>query len=280
MNSLGVNTYGYIWSTRAEECVQRLGGLGFQDFELVINPPHLSIDDDPRARASLRNAVRSAGARTRSVNLPSLDVNLASPVPRVRAWSVDMYRAALQLAADLEAPLLIVVPGRVNPLLAPDMASRRAWMRESLESLLPYAASLGVRLALENVPMASFPTAGTLGAFVREMGSKSLCVCYDAANAHYVGESPADGLLALRDLVEVVHVSDTGRAAWKHDEVGLGDVPFGEVARALSRMEYEGPCLMEIIGPDPEPAILRSQAALARMGFRGASQAGEAEGGR
>jgi len=266
--ALGINTYAYIWSTPLVDCVRRFRELGYTDFEAVINPPHLAFEDaDAAGRHRLRRALETDGIRLRSLNLPSLDVNLASSMPQTRAYSVGIFHAAIELAADLGIPRLITVPGRVNPLLAPAMAAREAWMRESLEALLPHAESRGVGLALENVPFASFPDAGSLGAFARSMHCAALSVCYDVANAHFIGESPAQGLVQLRDLLSIVHFSDTGRARWRHDEIGTGDVPFGDVHAALVQIDYRGPCMLEIIHPDPEPAILRSHRVLAGLGF-------------
>ena len=265
---LGINTYGYIWSTPLADCLRRLHGLGYTDFEAVINPPHLDLDTTDRAaRQRLGRELRSEGIVLRSVNLPSLDTNLASPLQRMREYSVRAFRAAIELAADLGAPLLIVVPGRVNPLLAPAMAQRQVWMRESIEKLIPHAQAHGVGLALENVPFAAFPDAASLMGFVCEMASHTLSVCYDVANAHFVGESPAAGLRLVRHRLSMVHCSDTTRSVWRHAEVGLGDLPFAEVHAALQDVGYQGPCMLEIIGPAPEGAIVRSHRALARLGF-------------
>lgn len=265
---LGVNTYGYIWSTPAVECVQRLGALGYREFELVVNPPHLGLDAvDAAERRRIVAALRWEGMALRSLNLPSLDTNLASSLSRMRAYSVQVFRDAIDLAADLGIPYLVTVPGRMSPLLAPTPAQREGWMRESLDALIPHAEARGVGLALENVPFASFPDAPSLGAFVRSVGSPVLSVCYDAANAHFIGESPGEGLRRLRDLVRIVHLSDTRRGAWRHDEVGLGDVPFDEVRVALDEIDFDGACMLEIIDARPEPAILRSHRALAALGF-------------
>jgi L-ribulose-5-phosphate 3-epimerase len=266
--ALGVNTYGYIWSTPAADCVRRLGELGYRDFELVVNPPHLGLDElDTSERKRIGAALRWEGMALRSLNLPSLDTNLASSMSRMRAYSVQVFRDAIDLASDLGIAHLVTVPGRMSPLLAPTPAQRAGWMRESLDALIPHAESRGVGLALENVPFAAFPDAASLGAFVRGIGSPVLSVCYDAANAHFIGESPAEGLRQLRDQVSIVHLSDTRRGAWRHDEVGRGDVPFGEVRAALDEIRFEGACMLEIIDPQPEAAILRSHRALAALGF-------------
>ncbi|SAK95746.1 xylose isomerase domain-containing protein [Caballeronia hypogeia] len=265
---LGVNTYGYIWSTPAERCVRELGALGYREFELVLNPPHLSLDEFTKAeRDRFAAMLASENIAVRSLNVPSLDHNLASPMRRMREYSVRLFIDSIDLAADLGATHLVVVPGRMSPLFPPALETRQAWMRESLDPLVAHAERRGVNLALENVPFASFPDAQTLGAFVRAYASDALSICYDAANAHFIGESPADGLRALRDLVSLVHLSDTTQHAWRHDEIGLGDVRFDEVLDTLDDIHFGGTCMLEIISSAPQDAIVRSHRALAALGF-------------
>lgn len=265
---LGVNTYSWIWSKPAAECVRRLADLGYRAFELMVHPIHLPIDDhDPGERRRLAALLREVGAEGCSLNLPSLDQNLASAYPRVRAFSIAMFRDVIDLASELGVELLVAVPGRMSPLFPPPREMREPWIRESIEALLPHAEKRGVTLAIENVPMASFPDAASLGAFVRGFGSDHVRACYDAANAHFIGESPAEGIRALADVLRVFHLSDTPRDVWKHDRVGTGTVPFAELAPVLTGIGYAGPAILEIVDPDPEGAIRASHAALARLGF-------------
>jgi sugar phosphate isomerase/epimerase len=266
--ALGVNTYSYIWTTRAEECVRRLADLGYRTFELMVHPVHLPLDDlDPADRRRLASLLVQVGARDCTLNLPSLDQNLASALSRVRAFSVEMFRDVIDLASDLGIECLVTVPGRMSPLFPPPEEKRTAWMQESVEALLPHAEKRGVRLAIENVPVAAFPDAASLGSFVRGFDTDRIGVCYDAANAHFIGESPAEGIRQLADVLRVFHLSDTGRAAWKHDRIGTGTVPFAELAPALIQAGFSGPSIMEIVDPDPERAILESHQALAQLGF-------------
>lgn len=265
---LGINTYAYAWSMRAADCVRRLSDLGYESFELIVHPPHLPIETfDAASRRELASVLAGLRIEHCSLNLPSLDHNMASAWPRVRSASVAMFRDTIDLASDLGIPWLVTVPGRISPLSPASMADRTAWMRESIEALLPRADARGVGLAIENVPMASFPDAASLGAFVRGFGSPRIAVCYDAANAHFIGESPADGIQHLADQIRIIHLSDTGRSVWRHDPVGTGTVPFAEVAAALAGIGFDGPCMLEILDPDPDAEILRSHAALAEAGF-------------
>ncbi|HLZ05307.1 MAG TPA: sugar phosphate isomerase/epimerase family protein [Bradyrhizobium sp.] len=265
---LGVNTYGYIWSTPAAACVRRLAELGYRQFELMIHPPHLPLDDfDAGARRELRGALNEAGARRTALNMPSLDYNLASPLPRARAASVQMFADAIDLAADVGAEWLVMVPGRMSPLFPPSAADKMKWISESVAALLPRAEARGVGIAVENIPFAAFPDAISLGRFVRGFNSPRLAVCYDAANAHFIGEPPAEGIAHLGDLLRIVHLSDTGRDVWRHGRIGTGSVPFAEVARALAGVGFDGPCTLEIADQDPEAAILHGHSALVPFGY-------------
>ena len=44
---------------------------------------------------------------------------------------------------------------------------------------------------------------------------------YDVANAHFIGESPTEGLRRVRDRLSLVHFSDTTRRATSTNAIGL-----------------------------------------------------------
>ncbi len=218
-------------------------------------------------RRQLRSVLQDSGAYKTAINLPSLDHNLASPFSRARAASVKMFEDTIDLAADIGAATVVVVPGRMSPLFPPSVEDRMAWVGEGVSKLLPRAEARGVTLAIENVPFAAFPDATSLERFVRGFTSPAIGVRYDAANAHFIGESPDGGIKQLADLLRIVHLSDTGQDKWRHDQIGTGTVPFAAVAKALDDVGFEGACTLEIIGPDPDAAIVSSHRALVPLGF-------------
>lgn len=268
MTTIGINTYAYAWTMPAAETVRRLSDLGYRAFELLVHPPHLPIEDfTPASRRELAALLARLDTARCSMNLPSLDHNMASAWARVRRASVAMFEDTIDLAADLGIPWLVTVPGRISALSPASMEDRTRWMREGIEAILPRAEKRGVGLAIENVPFASFPDAASLGAFVRGFGSPAVAACYDAANAHYIHEDPAEGIRQLADQIRIIHLSDTPQDVWKHDPVGTGTVPFAAVAAAIAEIGFEGPTMLEIVDGDPEAAITRSHDLLAEAGF-------------
>jgi L-ribulose-5-phosphate 3-epimerase len=161
----------------------------------------------------------------------------------------------------------VVVPGRMSPLFPPSIENRTAWVGEGVAQLLPRAEDRGVGLAIENVPFAAFPDAAALDHFVRGFTSRAISVCYDAANAHFIGEDPAAGVRRLADLLRIVHFSDTGQDKWRHDPIGTGTVPFADVVKALDAVGFEGAVTLEVLDHNPDAAILRSHRALEPFGF-------------
>jgi sugar phosphate isomerase/epimerase len=262
-----INTYGYIWSHTLRACLEQLAPYGYRQFEGVINPPHLDVEASARERRELKAYMQGEGLSFTSLNLPSLDTNLASPFAYTREYTIALFQKALILAADLGAPRLVTVPGRVNPLLPCPPDRSRAILRETIGALIPLARNLGVKLAIENVPFAALPHCRDIREFLDEMEDTTLCACYDVANAHFAGESPAAGVASLNGRIELVHCSDTTRNGWRHDPVGAGNVPFELLKDALQAHGYDGPILLEIIAPDILPAILTSHDALAGVGL-------------
>ena len=261
-----INSYGFLWNERADHVVSRLAAMGYREFELMLQPPHLGLGIDSPEAQRLREMVRQGMVEIHALNMPSLDTNLASPFAEMRAYSVAMFKRKIELASSIGVPFVVTVPGRLSPLFPAPRGKLREWMRESIAALIPFARERGVRLAVENIPMASFPRADELLDFISEINSPVLGVCYDVANAHFVGEDPVAGIELFGDRLSLVHFSDTTRSVWRHDPLGAGEIHFGRICNALARIAYSGPLVLEIIGSDPIAAIRQSHAALQATG--------------
>lgn len=260
-----INSYGFLWSHRADKALHLLQQEGYSEFELMLQPPHLSLDPQSVEAKAVRSMVLSKAIKLHALNMPSLDTNLASAMAEMRDYSIAIFRRQIRLAGALGARQLVVAPGRVSPLFPAPAALLQQWMAEGLEALLPLAREEGIVLAVENLPIASFPRATDLLNFLEFMGMPSnLGICYDVANAHYVAEDPLEGIQLLKDQLEIVHFSDTRRDKWRHDVIGEGDIGFPGICDLLDEIGWTGPLVPEIIskGSNPQTAIARSHQAL------------------
>ncbi len=137
----------------------------------------------------------------------------------------------------------------------------------ALDTLAPLARQVGTKLLIENMPFAFLPDAESLMTAVDNYGDDSIRVIYDVANAHFIGESPTDGLRRVRDRVSHVHFSDTTRQSYNHDPLGQGDVPLAGIASVMSEIGHTELPMLEVISPNPDADIADSCVRLQQAGF-------------
>lgn len=262
----GVNSFSYMWTHSAGDCVPRLARMGFDEFELMTMPGHLWPDElDAGSRRSMRARFDDLGVRVRSLNHTSLDQNLCSALKEVRAYTVGLFHKLISLAKDLGAANVIVVPGRLNPLLPAPGARHADWLHDSLRLLEPAARDNGVVLALENIPIAPIPKVEDLIAMVKRLDSPAFRICYDVANGHFVKEDPAAGLKAAAPWLDVVHLSDTTQHTWRHDVPGDGDIDFAAVLKALAATGHARKALIELTVANPDAGLKSALETFARL---------------
>jgi L-ribulose-5-phosphate 3-epimerase len=133
--------------------------------------------------------------------------------------------------------------------------------------LAPLARQAGTRLLIENMPFAFLPDAESLMNVVDNYGDDGIRVIHDVANAHFIGEPPAEGLRRVRDRLSLVHFSDTTRQSYKHDPLGCGDVPLSGLASCMKEIGYAGLPTLEVISLNPDSDIADSCRRLHEAGF-------------
>src|SRR5919206_5366050 len=137
---LGGSTFSYMWGGSALDAMRSLLALGLNDFDVITVPGHLWPQElDAAARTELARTLRDDGIRVESLNVPALDVNLASCVPDVRMQSIEVYASILRLSAELGGKGVVVVPGRVSGLWPPHKDQSLDWTADSIERLLRVA---------------------------------------------------------------------------------------------------------------------------------------------
>jgi len=264
----GCNTYSYMRSRGAEDCLVHLAAMGFAEFELMVHPGHLwPADLASEQRRGIRRLIEARGLRLVTLNMPNIDINVAGAAPEMRAYSLNLLTATVQLAGDLGASGVVIGPGKANPLFPADASELSGHFFAALDRLCPIAEAAGTALWVENMPFAFLPAIGELMDALETYGNAALRVVYDVANAHFIGEDFATGLVRCRDRLALVHLSDTGQRTFRHDPVGEGTVPFAAVPRALAAVGYNARPMLEIISRNPDRDIIASAEKLANMGF-------------
>lgn len=264
----GCNTYSYMLSHGADACIANLADHGFREFEVMVHPGHLwPAEMAADQRRTFRRTLEQRGLQLTTVNLPNIDINIASTTPEMRAYSLDLLRETVRLAGELGAHGVVMSPGKASPLLPADRAVLRGHFFAALDRLCPIAKDSGTALWIENVPFSFWPKIDEIMEALASYGNGDIRVVYDIANAHFIGEDFAEGLKTCRDRLALVHLSDTTRDVYRHDPAGAGTVPFAAAPAALAAVDYRARTMLEIISRDPDRDIPASADRLAALGF-------------
>ena len=266
--NFGCNTYSYVYSERADRCIARLMDFGFREFEPMVHPGHL-WPASPKAEGlkELQQILNRGGGRITTLNMPNIDINVAAMSEGMRAYSLEVLEGVVRLAGELGAAGVVVGPGKANPLLPASDATLLQHFFAALDRLAPLAKQCGTALWAENMPFAFLPKIDALLSALDDYGDASIGVVYDVANAHFVSEDIRTGLAKAQSRLKLVHLSDTGRAGYKHDPVGRGDVPFATIPAILREIGYSQRTILEITSSNPDHDIVDSVQRLTAMGF-------------
>lgn len=231
----------------------------------MIFPPHCWPREMTVAqRRDVKTWLDDEGSRITSFCYPLLDNNPNGTDRLMRAYTLDRYREAIDMAAEWGCPYVVAIPG---PARQPDQPADRMDVElvlvEGMQELVRYAKGTGVKLLLENVPFTFLPTAQDMADTARLIGPEvggefrrvqfglyqGRCGCGDPGDAGAIAAKPAYlGFWAMANS------SMTGS--------GTGIVEPGPAAKALQDIGYTGETVLEIItdalrpGADPDGDII------------------------
>jgi L-ribulose-5-phosphate 3-epimerase len=264
-----VDTYSYIFGGRAADTVARLADQGYGGVELMFFPGHLWPAELDAAKLRGLRQLCEARLRLVAVNMPNVDINVAAAAEEMRSYTLNLLVQFVRCAGELGAGGIILGPGKPNPLFPMPRERMIAYFYRALDRLAPLARQVGTKLFIENMPFAFLPGADELMKVVDGYGDDSIRVIYDVANAHFIGEAPAEGLHRVRDRLSLVHFSDTTRQSYKHDPLGCGDVPLAGLASVMKEVGYSELPMLEVISHNPDADIADSCNRLREAGFGG-----------
>jgi sugar phosphate isomerase/epimerase len=262
-------TYTWLHHDPLEVAIEQLAAHGFSTFELTTASPHLFTRHFGHfERRQLARRCRSLGVQPISVNPGYVDLNVVSTNPEIQRTSVNQLLSEIELAHDLEASFVVLIPGRTHQLSPAPADSLETLLEDVLHELVAKAADLGVMLTLENSPYGFFGTSPQQLALVDRIDSPHLGMTYDVANALAL-EDPVEALTRIAHRLSLVHVSDTWRDRWAHTSIGRGEVDFAAFAEGLESIGYAGTTVYELVdGEPPGPRFASDIELLEEAGWR------------
>ncbi|MEA3060101.1 MAG: hypothetical protein QOE50_1513, partial [Sphingomonadales bacterium] len=164
-------------------------------------------------------------------------VRLATADPQKRQETLDEARAWIDLAAELDVPVIRFFAARNPPEL--DLERSIQAVGEMLAQLSEQATQAGVKVGVETHD--EFASSVTVARALALAPSPAVGALWDMYHTARMGETPAQALDQIGDRVLNVHLKDGRKTAdgWQLLLLGEGEIPVKEALRLLNARGYD-----------------------------------------
>jgi len=257
----GLNLWSAAWPDSEgapdwDALVRLVRGIGYDGVEFIFDEGKLN----PRGISKARRKNYVERAQAEGLDIPSVATgafwqrNLASPVAGERERAIEFGRLGLDLASDLGAHVLLVVPA-VN---LPEFRYQDMWDASisSIRSMARHAEDVGVTIGVENVWNKFLYSPIEFRRFIESVGSDGVRAYLDVGNILELGH-PAQWIRELKGLIACVHVKDFdtsvgGPSGFRH--IGKGSMDWAGTMRELKSAGYDYYLNVECF-PSFEPGV-------------------------
>ena len=229
LNTLGAPN----WSL--EETARNARAYGYDGVDLrLLDGEVISLESVRANRARIRALFPKDEL---PVAVLATSVRLATADPSVRQQTLDEARAWIELAAELEVPVIRYFAARNPPELDLERSIRA--VGEMLASLADDAAKAGVKVGVETHD--EFASAATVAGALELAPGSAVGAIWDIYHTARMAETPAQVLAALGERVLNVHLKDGRQTAdgWQLLMLGEGEIPVRDALRLLRALGYE-----------------------------------------
>jgi protein FrlC len=233
-----------------EQVAPIIRGFGVTQIELWGIAPHLDVFHADAARvARVKTILEDNGLSTWCFTPEQViyPINIASGDAQLRRDSVDRFKHAAEICAELGGRYLFLTTGRGFESAPRD----RAWAdaAESLREIAGHAEACGIRCLLEplqRVETNVVTNATDLSRMLADVASPIMDVVLDTVGMATAGDTVSDYLRLFGDRIAHVQLVDgtpAGHLAW-----GDGNLPLGTYLKQLAAAGYRGKLTFEPFG--------------------------------
>ncbi len=254
----GINQWSFPQNMSVLEVLRLASKYNFQGVELCPDEDGVfSIKANSKDLRIIKNLASDLGLEICSLATGLLwKYNLASNDSSNREKAKDVIKSLIEMAAQLGASSVLVIPGYVNVPWDPNSevvhyqeALKRS--QESLEAVIPHAQSANVVLGIENVWNKFLLSPLEFVSFVDHFNSPFVKAHFDTGNVLIFGY-PEQWIEILNDRIVKVHVKDFKLNVGNINGFCLpleGDVCWPEVMKCLLNVGYDDYLIAEFIPP-------------------------------
>jgi sugar phosphate isomerase/epimerase len=231
--------------------VERLAGSSVKAVELW----EPDFDKSERHVAEMRRLLAAAGVEARTVHAAfGSALDPSSPDPAMRAAGIEAFRAALDLAARMQARI-VVVHASAEPIPDEARAARSAEAKRSIRIMADIAGGAGCRIAVELLPRSCLGnSAQELLALLEDADPSTAGVCLDTNHLMADFAALPDAVRSLGTRLMALHCSDYDGVDEKHWPPLRGVIDWPAFLAALQNVGFRGPLNYEATLDGETPA--------------------------
>lgn len=189
--------------------------------------------------------ISDAGLELWSLHLPfSRTIDISLPRKFERDYAVGMHTELIKAAAKAGARVCVLHPSS-EPIADKDRPMRIKYSHESVKKLTAVADSVGITIAVENLPRTCLTrTPDEMAAIIKDTSAN---MCFDAnhsltlTNLEYLAKIKEYGI-----RVATVHFSDYDFIDERHRIPGDGINDWNAILETLESMDYKGVLMYEV----------------------------------
>ena len=245
---LGFCTMGYLDYTTVEEAIRRIAKTGYQAIDFWAYSPHLGPDlYDKTKRQEIKKQIKDAGLKTAALSVNggglALHINFSHCIEQIRNSSVEYYKQCVDLAKDIDCPLINMISGHM--VYGTTRQQAWEWNRQCMKEVALYAGEKDVLVALHTLTPCESRVMVTLEDALQMMAEIDLPNCkvmIDTADQNITDPNLCDAIRkAGKDLV-YVHCNDNSGVGQGdvHLPPGRGTVNWKMFVRTLKEVGYDG----------------------------------------
>ncbi|MCC6945954.1 MAG: sugar phosphate isomerase/epimerase [Thermomicrobiales bacterium] len=246
---------------------ERAKQAGYDGVQLFIEPSgFFSLETSSSVVRGIASAASEAGIELSSLEIAPFSISFTTDDETERRRSISHMTRCLEIAGELGAPGLLVIPGWVGlpwdksaPTVPYDVALDRT--RSALQALAPAAERAGVSIMLENIWNRFLLSPLEFRDLLDAVDSPKVKAIFDVGNIVLVGY-PEQWIRILGSRIQEVHLKDYRTSVGTVDgfvDLLSGDVNWTEVMAALREIEYDGFLTAEVFPAPHAPDLVIDQ---------------------
>ena len=246
---IGFSTHFYVHEIFDVIQISEIKSLGYEEIELWGMPPVLDLTDKERVKR-VKKYLEKKGIRAVSFHGPLYNKNsnsairewlyLSSSNEEKRKEAVGRNSEIISSMEEFKASILVL---HIDLEEGADTNKALNNFRKSLEELLVVASRKGIRIAIENTH--ALTVSGKLRELIKDYPEKDVGICLDIGHAN-IFEDPFDAIKKAGKRLIHTHFHDNDGNSDLHLCVGKGTIDWKRVAKAVSKINYQGVLMLEL----------------------------------